>query len=56
MLRGRARFSVLVEGRTWDDGGDAGMEKPATEGGSKGLAAEAAPVATISHCVDPCRV
>ena len=56
MSRGRARVSVLVEGRTWDDGRDTGMEKLATEGGSKGFAAEAAPVATISHCVDPCGV
>ena len=56
MLRGRERVSVLVEVRTWDDGRDAGVEKLATEGGSEGLAAEAAPVVTISHCVDPCGV
>jgi hypothetical protein len=48
---------VITEGGTWDDGGNAGIEKAATaKGGSKGLAAEAAPIATISRCVDPCRV
>ena len=56
MLR-RASDSVTAEGGAWDDGGNARIEKAATaEGGSKGLAAEAAPVETISRCVDPCKV